>query len=132
MAIQGIGSSVSVASYAGGQLARQQAERSAQQLEAKAAALAAEASDARKQADSAQRRADEIQIDAGQARRRADLGKQSLASMEGMDRAADSVSVTVDRVARAVETQGVDLYTPAAETKAAAPASPGQIIDVTV
>lgn len=132
MAIQGVGSSVSMASYAGSQMARQQAERSAQQLEAKAAALASEASDARKQADSAQRRADEIQTDAGQARRRADLGKQSLASLDGLDRAAEAVSVTVDRVARAVEAQGAKLYTPAAETETTPRVSPGQIVDVKV
>lgn len=148
MAIQGMGSSASAAAYLGGQLARQQAERSAQQLEAKAAALAAEASSARKEADSAQRRAEDLQVQAGQARTRADLGKQAVESVRGMDRVAGNVSATVDRAVRAAGLQAsdeapgqslsasapgsVETYTPAATTRVATANPPGQIVNVTV
>lgn len=140
MAIQGIGSSSAAAAYIGGQFARQQAERSAQQLEAKAAALASEASSARKQADSALRRAADLQVQAGQARTRADMGKQAVESVKGMERTAGNVSATVDRAARAAGAQApaqplpdpVETYTPAATPQLAAANPPGQIVDVTV
>ena len=140
MAIQGIGSTSAAAAYIGGQLARQQAERSAQQLEAKAAALAAEATSARKEADSAQRRAEDLQGQAGQARTRAEMGKQAVESVKGMDRTAGTVSATVDRAARVAASQPpaqsvvetVETYTPAAATQTAPANPPGQIVDVTV
>jgi chromosome segregation ATPase len=130
MAIQGTGPAAAVASYAGGQIARQQAARSAEQLEAKAAALAAEASSARREADSAQRQADDLQTQAGQARTRADLGKQAVAAARGMDRSVETLSATVDRVARAIESQAVTVYTASAQSQTVSPTPPGQIIDV--
>lgn len=143
MATQGIGSSSSAAAYLGGQLARQQAERSAQQLETRAAALAAEANSARKEADSAQRRAEDLQVQAGQARTRAELGKQALQSVEGMARVAGNVSGTIDRATRASRDtpsqpivqpapDTVETYTPAAVTQTASTTPPGQIVDVMV
>lgn len=132
MAIQGMGAFPPAASHAGSQLARRQAERSAEQLEAKAAALSAEASGARREADSAQRRADELHTQAGQARSRADLGQQALQAVRGMDRSVDTITATVDRVARAAEAQVVTMYTPAAAAQPVSTRPPGQIIDVTV
>ncbi|WP_454457559.1 hypothetical protein [Thauera phenylacetica] len=154
MSIQGFGSSASAASWLGGQVSREQARRSAEQLEARAAALSAEAARARDEADTAQRHADELQTEAGQARTRAELGKHAVASVRGMDRAAQAVSAAVGRVGdaaaadpargafapaaadvQAVESAGVQsarLYTSAAGIRPALSVQPGQIVDLRV
>ena len=132
MSIQGMGVSTPAAAPAGSQLARRLAERCAEQLEAKAAALSAEASGARREADSAQRRADELHSQAGQARTRAELGKQALQAVRGIDRSAQTLSATVDRVARAAEAQTLTVYTPAAAAQPVSTSPPGQIIDIMV
>ena len=154
MSIQGLGSSAPAASWLGGQVSREQARRSAEQLDAKAAALAAEAASARDEADTAQRRADELQSEAGQARMRAELGKQAVAAVRGMDRASQAVSAAVGRVGDAVAAdpargafaqaaadvqsiesagaQSASLYTSAAGIRPALSVQPGQIVDLRV
>jgi hypothetical protein len=158
MSIQGLGSSASAASWLGGQVSREQARRSAEQLEARAAALAAEAASARDEADTAQRRADQLQTQAGQAHARAELGKQAVAAVRGMDRAAQAVSAAVGRVGDAAEAQplqdakpqdsgrspaarvlsqaalslSASLYTSAAGDRSTLSIQPGQIVDLKV